>query len=303
MPAADNRVMALMITDECINCDVCEPECPNDAIYMGAEIYEIDPRKCTECVGHFDEPQCVQICPVACIPVSPDHVETRETLWQKLERLTADIRQDVERRDQTLTQRVMEDHGVLLELQSVAAHTEARVGDVESQLNQSVAFAGGMSEQIVRHDAALQEAQGVANRNSAALEQPSLSLFRILPSPAHGPSSRKKWAAAARIFNGAAAPGSATSVPAITLAAHRARASMAEEEEGLRGTINLDRGHSIIESIRVGLIFALILTGWQLRGPHRLTKPTTRSLLWSSFPSLCAPSRPSPWPPPARWSR
>jgi ferredoxin len=63
--------MALMITDECINCDVCEPECPNDAIYMGEEFYEIDPHKCTECVGHFDEPQCVQICPVACIPVNP----------------------------------------------------------------------------------------------------------------------------------------------------------------------------------------------------------------------------------------
>jgi ferredoxin len=89
MPAADNPGMALMITDECINCDVCEPECPNDAISMGIEIYEIDPRKCTECVGHFDEPQCVQICPVACIPLSPDHVETRETLWQKFERLTA----------------------------------------------------------------------------------------------------------------------------------------------------------------------------------------------------------------------
>ena len=48
--------MALMITDECINCDVCEPECPNDAISMGPEIYVIDPKKCTECVGHFDEP-------------------------------------------------------------------------------------------------------------------------------------------------------------------------------------------------------------------------------------------------------
>ena len=48
--------MALMITDECINCDVCEPECPNQAIYMGSEIYEIDPNRCTECVGHFDEP-------------------------------------------------------------------------------------------------------------------------------------------------------------------------------------------------------------------------------------------------------
>lgn len=50
--------MALLITDECINCDVCQPECPNGAITPGAQIYEIDPHKCTECVGHFDEPQC-----------------------------------------------------------------------------------------------------------------------------------------------------------------------------------------------------------------------------------------------------
>jgi ferredoxin len=75
--------MALWITDECINCDVCEPECPNDAISMGTEIYVIDPRRCTECVGHFDEPQCVQLCPVACIPVSPDHVETHDQLMAK----------------------------------------------------------------------------------------------------------------------------------------------------------------------------------------------------------------------------
>jgi ferredoxin len=85
--------MALMITDECINCDVCEPECPNQAIYLGAEIYEIDPSKCTECVGHFDEPQCVQVCPVSCIPVHPEHVESRETLWQKYQRLTAQARE------------------------------------------------------------------------------------------------------------------------------------------------------------------------------------------------------------------
>jgi ferredoxin len=74
--------MALMITDECINCDVCEPECPNDAISMGDEIYVIDPRRCTECVGHFEQPQCVQVCPVACIPVNPAHVETKESLGQ-----------------------------------------------------------------------------------------------------------------------------------------------------------------------------------------------------------------------------
>ncbi len=72
--------MALMITDECINCDVCEPECPNEAIFMGVEIYQINPDKCTECVGHFDEPQCQQVCPVECIPVDPDRTESRETL-------------------------------------------------------------------------------------------------------------------------------------------------------------------------------------------------------------------------------
>ena len=81
--------MALWITDECINCDVCEPECPNDAISMGAEIYEIDPHKCTECVGHFAEPQCVQVCPVACIPINPAYVESREALMAKYRLLTA----------------------------------------------------------------------------------------------------------------------------------------------------------------------------------------------------------------------
>jgi len=75
--------MALMITDECINCDVCEPECPNDAISLGAEHYDIEPGRCTECVGHYDEPQCVQVCPVACIPKDPRRVETREQLWVK----------------------------------------------------------------------------------------------------------------------------------------------------------------------------------------------------------------------------
>ncbi|KPF61680.1 ferredoxin [beta proteobacterium AAP51] len=79
--------MALWITDECINCDVCEPECPNQAISMGAEIYEIDPHRCTECVGHFDEPQCVQVCPVSCIPVNPSHVETPAQLLEKYRQL------------------------------------------------------------------------------------------------------------------------------------------------------------------------------------------------------------------------
>lgn len=80
--------MALLITDECINCDVCEPACPNLAIYMGPEIYEINPALCTECVGHFDEPQCVELCPVACIPIDPNHTESREELQAKFEQLT-----------------------------------------------------------------------------------------------------------------------------------------------------------------------------------------------------------------------
>ena len=79
--------MALMITDECINCDVCEPECPNDAIYLGQEIYEIEPSKCTQCVGHYDEPQCIAVCPVECIDPDPAYPETNEQLLAKLARL------------------------------------------------------------------------------------------------------------------------------------------------------------------------------------------------------------------------
>ncbi|HUH39223.1 MAG TPA: YfhL family 4Fe-4S dicluster ferredoxin [Spongiibacteraceae bacterium] len=79
--------MALKITDECINCDVCEPECPNDAIYQGEEIYVIDTSRCTECVGHFDEPQCQQVCPVDCIPLDPAHMETEDELMEKYHRL------------------------------------------------------------------------------------------------------------------------------------------------------------------------------------------------------------------------
>lgn len=83
--------MALMITDECINCDVCEPECPNSAISQGIEIYEIDPELCTECVGHYDEPQCQQVCPVDCIPYNPERVETKEILLEKYQKLQATV--------------------------------------------------------------------------------------------------------------------------------------------------------------------------------------------------------------------
>jgi len=80
--------MALYITDQCINCDVCEPECPNEAIYQGVEIYEIDPGRCTECVGHFDAPQCVAICPVDCILPDPRRAESREALYRRYLDLT-----------------------------------------------------------------------------------------------------------------------------------------------------------------------------------------------------------------------
>jgi len=82
--------MALRITDQCINCDVCEPECPNDAISLGPEIYVIDFRRCTECVGHFEAPQCREVCHVDCIPLDLEHVESREDLQAKYERLAGE---------------------------------------------------------------------------------------------------------------------------------------------------------------------------------------------------------------------
>ena len=71
--------MALIITDQCLNCDVSEPECPNAAITMGPEIYVIEPSKCTECAGHFYGPQYEQVCAVACIPSVTTGVEAKDT--------------------------------------------------------------------------------------------------------------------------------------------------------------------------------------------------------------------------------
>ena len=83
--------MAYKITDECINCGACEPECPNQAITAGDEIYIIDPGKCTECVGHFDASQCAAVCPTdACIP-DPDHKETRDDLMAKYHKLKGGV--------------------------------------------------------------------------------------------------------------------------------------------------------------------------------------------------------------------
>jgi len=79
--------MALRINELCINCDVCEPACPNQAITQGEDIYVIHPSRCTECVGHFDEPQCMVVCPVECIDKDPEHPENVEQLLLKLLRL------------------------------------------------------------------------------------------------------------------------------------------------------------------------------------------------------------------------
>lgn len=81
--------MAYIITEECINCAACEPECPNEAITAGDEVYDIEPDKCTECVGHFDESQCAAVCPVDCCVPDPDHKETKEELMTKFKRLTS----------------------------------------------------------------------------------------------------------------------------------------------------------------------------------------------------------------------
>lgn len=75
--------MALLIKDNCINCDMCDPECPNEAITFGEEIYEINPALCTECVGFYDKPTCIAVCPINCIIVDPEHVESEEELSDK----------------------------------------------------------------------------------------------------------------------------------------------------------------------------------------------------------------------------
>lgn len=79
--------MALLINEECVNCGVCEPECPNNAISEGDDIYIIDPSKCTECIGHYDEPQCIEVCPVDCIVKDPKNEETRDQLQEKYKEL------------------------------------------------------------------------------------------------------------------------------------------------------------------------------------------------------------------------
>jgi ferredoxin len=80
--------MAKMITEECINCGACEADCPNEAISQGDTVYLIDWEKCTECVGHYDEPKCLEVCPVDGVIIPhPDHPESREELQAKYARM------------------------------------------------------------------------------------------------------------------------------------------------------------------------------------------------------------------------
>ena len=79
--------MAYKITDECISCGACEPECPNSAISEGETIYVIAPDKCTECVGATDSSKCAEICPVECCVADPDNQETPEQLQEKYNKL------------------------------------------------------------------------------------------------------------------------------------------------------------------------------------------------------------------------
>lgn len=97
--------MATFITEECINCGACEPECPNTAIYAGGVQYELNgatidalsndfyyivPEKCTECVGHFEKEQCAAVCPVDCCVPDPNHPETEEVLFERAKKIHPD---------------------------------------------------------------------------------------------------------------------------------------------------------------------------------------------------------------------
>ncbi|HLP16132.1 MAG TPA: 4Fe-4S dicluster domain-containing protein [Bacteroidota bacterium] len=94
--------MATKITEECINCGACEPECPNTAIYAGGAQYELNgttsdalsndfyyivPEKCTECVGHFDQEQCASVCPVDCCVPDESRVETEDALLERAKQI------------------------------------------------------------------------------------------------------------------------------------------------------------------------------------------------------------------------
>jgi ferredoxin len=82
--------MATHITQDCINCGACEPECPNQAITEGRRTYVIDPDKCTECVGFYDHEACLAVCPVACCVPDPNRPEEETSLLERALRLHPD---------------------------------------------------------------------------------------------------------------------------------------------------------------------------------------------------------------------
>ena len=82
--------MSLLINEDCVNCGVCEPECPNEAITEGDDIFIIDPELCTECVGFYDEPQCEVVCPVECCVDDPDYKEDEATLLARARQIHSD---------------------------------------------------------------------------------------------------------------------------------------------------------------------------------------------------------------------
>jgi len=82
--------MATIITEECINCGACEPECPNQAISQGEDIFVIDPQLCTECVGFHDEEACAAVCPVDCCIPDPNNLETEEALLARAQKIHPD---------------------------------------------------------------------------------------------------------------------------------------------------------------------------------------------------------------------
>lgn len=81
--------MSTYITEECINCGACEPECPNEAISEGDDIYVIDPTRCTECVGFDGDEACQSVCPVECCLPDPDNRESEAKLLAKAKKLHA----------------------------------------------------------------------------------------------------------------------------------------------------------------------------------------------------------------------
>ena len=81
--------MAMKIVSECINCAACEPECPNEAIGAADPVFVVDPERCTECVGAYEKPRCIEVCPVDCIVSDPDHAESRAILEGRYTRLHA----------------------------------------------------------------------------------------------------------------------------------------------------------------------------------------------------------------------